>query len=62
MGYYSDDPVADFAAFDAEQAKLEKDCSVCADCDYPITGEDYFCDGEKTYCLDCWETYHRGRR
>lgn len=56
---YTDDPVADFYAHDAEQAaKLDK-LPVCADCGEPITDEFCYYINDVTICPDCMDCYRR---
>jgi hypothetical protein len=55
---YTDDPIADFHAYDREQqAKLDK-LPVCSDCDCSIQGKYYYINGE-CICEDCIEDYER---
>ena len=57
--YYSDDPLADFDRWDAEQNKRLEQLPVCADCDNPIQDEEaYYIHGE-WICETCMDTYRR---
>lgn len=54
----TDDPIADFDRYDAEQqAKLDK-LPECSDCEHPIQGTYYYINGE-CICEDCIEDYKR---
>ena len=56
---YSDNPLADFDAWDAEQNKRLEQLPVCADCDEHIQDvEAYYIHGE-WICEQCMETYRR---
>lgn len=45
--FYSDDPIADYDRYDAEQNKRLAKLPVCADCDYPIQDEfAYYINGD----------------
>lgn len=55
--FYTDDPIADFHAYDAHQTKKLKRLPACADCGEHIqTGEAYYIDGV-LICEDCIESY-----
>lgn len=57
--FYSDNPIADFDRWDAEQNKQLENLPVCADCDNPIQDETaYYINGE-WICRDCMTTYER---
>ena len=55
----SDDPVRDYDAWDAEQARLEAKLPVCSDCGEHIW-DDYafYIDGE-WICESCMDDYRR---
>lgn len=56
---YSNDPLADFEAWDAEQNKQLAKLPVCADCDEPIQDEfAYYINGE-WICESCMDAYRR---
>lgn len=57
--FYSDDPIADFNARDAEQTRQLEKRPVCADCDEPIQDDfPYYINGV-WLCEDCIESYRR---
>ena len=61
MGFrYTDDPVADAAAYDAELARLGKLVPVCFKCKKPVM-EDYCyeLDEERTVCAECLDKHFR---
>lgn len=56
---YSDNPTADFLAYDTEQEKHLAALPHCADCDEPILDDDaYYINGE-WICEDCMSSYKR---
>ena len=56
---YSNDPIADFDAWDTEQNKRLATLPVCADCDEPIQDEfAYYINGE-WICENCIDSYRR---
>ena len=56
---YSDNPLADFAAWDAEQTRQLARLPVCADCGEPIQQDDaIFIDGD-WLCDECIDSYRR---
>lgn len=56
---YTNDPIADFDAWDAEQNKRLETLPECADCGEPIQDETaYYINGE-WICRDCMTTYER---
>jgi formylmethanofuran dehydrogenase subunit E len=57
--FYSDNPIADFDRWDAEQNKQLENLPVCADCDNPIQDDSaYYINGE-WICEDCMDSYKR---
>ena len=57
--YYTDDPLRDFARYDAEQqAELDK-LPECACCGYEIQQEDAFCLDGKWICDDCLPEFRK---
>lgn len=55
----TDDPIADFNRWDAEQqAKLEK-LPVCADCGEHIQADHYYLINDAPICPDCLDSYYR---
>lgn len=56
---YTDNPIADFDAWDADQSKRLTRLPVCADCDEPIQDEfAYYINGE-WICENCMDAYRR---
>lgn len=53
MLMYTDDPIADFNRYDAEQAQAMAKYPVCADCGKSITGDFVFYIEGDIYCEDC---------
>lgn len=59
---YTDDPLADHAAYEAELARLEKLVPVCFKCKHPIM--DDFCyelDEERIVCAECLDKHFKKR-
>lgn len=60
MGIFrTDDPAADFAAWEAEQESWLAKRPVCADCDEPIQDDHYFDINGEAICPDCMEGNYR---
>lgn len=60
MIFRTDDPLADFAAWDREQANLLERLPVCAYCGEPITNDDYYYEiNDEVVCQDCLDSYFR---
>lgn len=57
--WLSDDPVADFEAYDREQAKRLSERPVCDNCDQPIQDTHYYSINGECICPDCLENYFR---
>lgn len=56
---WTDDPLADFDRWDAEQNRRLEERPVCADCDQHIQDETaYYINGE-WICKDCMSSYER---
>lgn len=56
---HTNDPLADFDSWDAEQNRQLERLPRCADCDEPIQDETaYYINGE-WICEDCMEAYRR---
>lgn len=56
---WTDDPLADFNAWDAEQTRQLERLPVCADCDEHIQDESaYYINGE-WICKNCMSAYER---
>lgn len=60
MFRYTDDPLADYAAYEAELERLEKLVPVCCKCKAPIA-EDYCyeLDEDRVVCADCLNKHFR---
>ena len=56
---YSDDPVADFARHDREQAKWLKRLPVCERCGEPIQDDHFYLINGDNVCPDCLEDQFR---
>jgi len=56
--YRTDDPVADFGAWDAEMSAARAALPECDDCGERVT-DDYYEIGHKIYCPECMETYRK---
>lgn len=55
----TDDPIADFNAWDAErEAQLEK-LPICADCGERITTDFCYCINDEYICPDCMDSGYR---
>lgn len=57
--FYTDDPIADFNRWEAEQEKQLERLPVCADCDNPIQDETAFYINGEWICEDCMDAYRR---
>ena len=57
MSQYTDDPVADFLAYDREQQEWLDRLPVCSHCKEPIQDNRYYVIGEDNVCLECLEDY-----
>lgn len=56
---YSDDPVSDYAAWDAKQARWLEKRPVCSECDEHIADDvAYYIEGEWV-CERCMDSYKR---
>lgn len=49
----TDDPLADFAAYEDERERWLKKLPVCADCDEPIQDDHYFLINDEMICTEC---------
>lgn len=57
--YYTDDPLADFARYDAEQQEALGKLPKCSECDEPIQDEyAYYINGEWV-CECCMREHYR---
>lgn len=57
--FYSDNPLADFDRWDAEQNKRLEQLPVCADCDNPIQDYEAFYIHGEWICESCMDSYRR---
>jgi formylmethanofuran dehydrogenase subunit E len=57
--YLSDDPVADFARYDAEQARKLAKLPTCQRCGDAIQQERAVCIEGFWYCDECLESYRK---
>lgn len=58
MFYRTDDPLADFDRWDAEQQAALDKLPKCAECGEPIQSEKCFDLGNGVICEDCLENNH----
>lgn len=57
--HYTDNPIADFNSWDAEQNRRLEQLPVCADCEQHIQDETaYYINGE-WICESCMDSYRR---
>ena len=56
---YTDNPVADFARYDAEQSRKLSELPVCCLCGEPIQDEYYYEIGVDILCEKCLNDMHR---
>ena len=62
MFRYSDDPIADHAAYEAELVRLEKLVPVCSKCKRPIMDDFYYeLDEERNVCAECLDKHFKKR-
>lgn len=60
MGFrYTDDPIADAAAYDAELARLEKEAPVCCYCNRPVMDDFYYDINDEVFCAECLDKYFK---
>ena len=57
--YYTDNPLADFNRYDAEQERHRQKLPKCSDCGEPITDEYCFEFGGYYICEECLRDNHR---
>lgn len=57
--YITDDPVADYARYEAEQAREIAKLPVCADCGEPVMDDHYYLINDEVICPDCLEAGYR---
>ena len=57
--YRTDDPIADFDRYDAEQSKWEEKLPVCSECGEKVH-DDYFYEiNDEVICSECLDSNHR---
>ena len=56
---YTNDPIADFNSWDAEQQKQLARLPLCADCDEPIQDDYYYLINDEPICQDCLDSNYR---
>ena len=56
---YTDNPVADYDSWDAEQAKAEQQLPICDHCTEYIHGEDYYDIDGTVLCPECLDSYYK---
>ena len=59
MFRYTDDPVADAAAYDEELARLEKEVPVCCYCNKPVADDYYYEINDEVICADCMQQHFK---
>lgn len=57
--YYTDDPIADFSRWDADQQRQIEQLPVCADCDEHIQDDTAFYINGCWICESCMDSYRR---
>lgn len=59
--FRTDDPIADFDRYDAEQqAKLDK-LPECSECGHPIQDEHFYLINDECICVDCLNDNYKKR-
>lgn len=56
---YTDDPIADFAAYDKECQDWLDNLPECAYCGNPIQDDHYYCINDENICPECLENEFR---
>lgn len=56
---YTDDPIADFARYDAEQEEQLEKMPVCCECDNPIQDEYCYEINGEVICETCLDRFFR---
>jgi len=57
--YYTDDPVADYARWDAERQRQLERMPVCVDCGEHIEDEYFYLINDEPICMECLKTGYR---
>ena len=61
MFRYSDDPIADHEAYEAELARLEKLVPKCCKCKQPVPEDFYYLIDEEVFCAECLDKHFKKR-
>ena len=56
---YTDNPIADFSAYDDECEEALKKLPVCVECGEPISDDEYYVIADKIICPTCLVDNHR---
>ena len=59
MFRYTDDPIADAVAYDAELARLEKQVPVCCHCNRPVMDDYYYEINDEVICAECMDMHFK---
>lgn len=59
MPYRTDDPIADFARWDAEQAAQEGKLPRCDYCNEPVQDDYFYQINDEVICPDCLNNHFR---
>lgn len=57
--YYTNDPVADYNRYDADQQRELERLPVCAECGHPITDDGCYKINDQLICEECLDIYYR---
>ena len=61
MSFYTDNPLADFHNWDAQQQRKLDKLPKCAECDEPIQDDVYFLINDEPICSDCLNDNYKKR-
>lgn len=59
LRYYTNDPVADYERYSAEQEKILQEMPVCSECGEHIQDEYCFSINDEIICESCMENYRK---
>lgn len=59
--YYTDDPIADFERYDAEQERALAKLPECSECGHKITDDVLYEFNDELICPECLKDNHRKR-
>lgn len=59
MFRYTDNPLADHAAYEAELARLEAQVPICNYCGKPVAEDFYYEINDEVFCAECLEQHFR---